>query len=80
MHLAVLLAMLAAVVVSGLCLWQGCRARIREEQKNSISPPVAPHQLRWHITHIRDDISGIALLLGVTNALLAGILATLILR
>ena len=73
------LAAILALVLTGFLVQQGPRMRKREEKSDDqFAEAAAPHKLYWRVTHARDDISGIALSIALTNALLAAILATLI--
>lgn len=73
-------AFFVAFAVTTVLLNIGARTRGREEKTNADFDRVPTHQLGWHITHMRDDVSGIALSTSLTNALLAAILAQLMSR
>jgi hypothetical protein len=52
--------------------------RRKEWDANEQSGEVEPVHLHWALIHIRDDIAPIVILLCLTNALLAAILAVLL--
>jgi hypothetical protein len=76
----------AVVVAMGLgimtTLWAARRIqnRVRADEaplNESIEAP-ADNATKWHVVHIRDDISGIFTMLAITNGLLAAILTVLV--
>lgn len=54
--------------------------RAVEFPENEKSDPLSKQQIDWTVVHVRDDLGCIANYLVMTNALLAGILAVLIVR
>jgi hypothetical protein len=52
--------------------------RGREYQNNRRIEAPDDQQMRWHITHVRDDIGSLVLLLAMTNTLLCAILGVLL--
>jgi len=70
----------AAAWLHARILIKGDFVRELEEKANKSFERVSAHQLSWHITHMRGDVSGLAMSIGVTNALLAMIAMILLLK
>ena len=49
-----------AYAATAVAISRGARTRISEERRNADHDRVRPHQIGWHITHLRDDVSGLA--------------------
>jgi hypothetical protein len=72
-------AVVLAIVVCWVLTTQGGRVRQSEEKNDDrFAEAASPHKLYWRVAHARSDISAITLLLGLTNTLLAAILAPLL--
>jgi hypothetical protein len=52
--------------------------RSTEWPENEKSEPLSQQALHWTVAHIRDDLGGIYAMLMVTNGLLAGVLAAVV--
>jgi hypothetical protein len=68
----------AAFYSSKISLWNVGSNRKVEFPENKLSEPLTEPELHWTLVHIRDDLGSIHTILVLTNALVAGILATLI--
>lgn len=68
----------AAFYSTKISLWTVGSNRKVEFPENKKSEPLTGPELHWTLVHIRDELGSIHNILVLTNALVAGILATLI--
>ena len=54
--------------------------RKSEDQPNRTTEAPTSNEMKWHVVHIRDDMGALCVLLGITNGLLAAVVALLIFR
>jgi hypothetical protein len=69
---------IAAFYSTKISLWTVGSNRKVEFPENKKSEPLTEPELHWTLVHIRDELGSIHNILVLTNALVAGILATLI--
>ncbi len=75
---AALIAFWIAGAASAMAIsWATHHNRAAEWPQNERSP-ISKEQVGWATAHIRDDLGGICILLGITNGLLAAILVALL--
>jgi len=82
----------SGALVAGVCLVLGfwftnriamrvqLETRAGEMPDNEDIPPPSNSAIMWTVVHIRDDLSGVFVMLGITNGLLAAILGVVLFK